>query len=282
MPRGRIVDQRRSGLPPKIRQCDFLAIELRSVRCILEVRHLIRRIDDPEAPHRAMPRTSFKASVGLAAVIFTLAACGGSSATTGASTGAGAGGGTGASAPPVQASSSSGAPMTVAPAQAGGGAAVCTRIKAETIAALITVPVGQPFNVLSGSATTFGCSYGIGPNAGLTGEAIENAQSDTFIVGVIDAAGSGVDPYSQATGLGPMTPMSGIGDKAEYSYNSTIQEPPSVYVLLGSEFCSVSLNLSNASEVGLPASGVLGLVSPSKAAGLAQKEAALCVDALGS
>ena len=74
-----------------------------------------------------MPRTSFKASVGLAAVIFTLAACGGSSATTGAGTGAGAGGGTGASAPPVQANpggstapSSSSAPGASAAPAVGG------------------------------------------------------------------------------------------------------------------------------------------------------------------
>jgi hypothetical protein len=154
----------------------------------------------------------------------------------------------------------------------GNGDAECSVLKSSTLSALVTVPIGSPYNPPGGGTDDFHCSYGIGPAASLTGSAIVTSMTDTLLVTKLGHHGE-TDYQTTARVYSSVTTLSGIGDRAGYTlfFGNVV-----VFAYRGDMYCEVQTNLGNASEVGLAAS--LAGVSESDAPMIAQKEAALCLD----
>jgi hypothetical protein len=226
--------------------------------------------------------STIKRAVLLAvAAAITLSACGASSDKPSA-----------ASAPPTGSSSgpSTGSPTTgdagtLAPGDESSGQG-CAAIKPATVHALITGPVGSPFNGNLAGGPDFTCYYGIGPNATKDGVALETADPDVFIVSRTGADGTAKynNTVSVAAGQNPdsVVPLAGVGDQASYIYLKASGEPPTVQALSKGVYCSVELSLTNASEVGITQADPdqPTVISATDAATLAQKMGALCTDAL--
>ncbi len=130
---------------------------------------------------------------------------------------------------------------------AGKKSAACTSIKRSDLARLFTVAVGSPYYEGSGA-----CVYGIGPNSKLKGPPIETAETDTFLAQLFPALGPSQYKYYTTTG-GKATVFRAAGYKASYRAQVAFgqMEGFSVYVLKGTLFCLMDLNLSRSSEVGL-------------------------------
>ena len=148
----------------------------------------------------------------------------------------------------------------------------CMSLKRSDLARLFTVRVGAPYDEGSGA-----CVYGIGPNAKLKGPAIETAESDTFLAQLFPALGPSQYKY-YTTALGKTTAFTGPGYKASYVAEAAFgqMEGFDVYVLKGTLFCLVDLNLSSSHEVGLgPFTNSLPV---GEALGLAKRVVPLCTD----
>ena len=155
---------------------------------------------------------------------------------------------------------------------AGKKSAACTSIKRSDLARLFTVAVGSPYYEGSGA-----CVYGIGPNSKLKGPPIETAETDTFLAQLFPALGPSQYKYYTTTG-GKATVFRAAGYKASYRAQVAFgqMEGFSVYVLKGTLFCLMDLNLSRSSEVGLgPVTSSLPAV---EAVGLAKRVVPLCTD----
>lgn len=153
-------------------------------------------------------------------------------------------------------------PSKPAAAASGGG---CAAIKASTLEAVFTVPVGAPYQGGTGD-----CWFGIGPNATATGSVVETLSSDSFLAQLFPA--SGPDQYEFFSSTKRSTPLPGVDDKASYSANGV-----DVYVLKGDKFCLVQLILGNSSELGLPADPG-GTVPDADASKVATKLSTICDD----
>jgi len=150
------------------------------------------------------------------------------------------------------------------------------------VTALVTVPVGVAVDPLpTSSSQVFACEYGIGKNAGLTtGAALTAATDDTVLVSMLSVGGA--DQYAQAVGF-KFFPVSGVGDKAEYSFFAESGQAPDFYALKGDELCSVQINPGSPDyqELGVAAQGSAGGITPAGAATVAQKEGAICSAVFG-
>jgi hypothetical protein len=137
---------------------------------------------------------------------------------------------------------------------------------------LFTVRVGAPYDEGSGA-----CVYGIGPNAKLRGPAIETAESDTFLAQLFPALGPSQYKYYTTT-AGKATAFKEPGYRASYLAQVAFghMEGFSVYVLKGTQFCLVDLNLSSSHEVGL--GPVTNSLPTGEAVGLAKRVVPLCTD----
>jgi hypothetical protein len=137
---------------------------------------------------------------------------------------------------------------------------------------LFTVRVGAPYDEGSGA-----CAYGIGPNAKLRGPAIETAESDTFLAQLFPALGPSQYKYYTTT-AGKATAFKAPGYKASYLAQVAFgqMEGFSVYVLKGTQFCLVDLNLASSREVGL--GSVTNSLPAGEAVGLAKRVVPLCTD----
>jgi hypothetical protein len=145
-------------------------------------------------------------------------------------------------------------------------------LKRSDLARLFTVRVGAPYDEGSGA-----CVYGIGPNAKLKGPAIETAESDTFLAQLFPALGPSQYKY-YTTALGKTTAFTGPGYKASYVAEAAFgqMEGFDVYVLKGTLFCLVDLNLSSSHEVGL--GPFTNSLPAGEALGLAKRVVPLCTD----
>jgi len=228
---------------------------------------------EEQGMHRLTSRTGRQHLGVIAAVAlatFGLAACESSSSTAGSGGGAtAAAGGT----------STAGAK---APAKAASGGGSCTDAIQKAVTALVTVPVGTGVNPLpTTSSQVYACEYGIGKNAGLTtGAALQAANDDTVLVTVLNQGAA--DGYAQAVG-DKFFPVSGVGDKAEYSFYAASGQAPDFYALKGDELCSVQINPGNPDykELGVAAQGSAGGITPDGAATVGQKEGAICIAVFG-
>lgn len=172
------------------------------------------------------------------------------------------------------------APVTepsVDASQAAAGAVRCTDAIKSAVASLVTVPVGAAFNPLAdsgqASSSAYACMYGIGKNAVLTGSAVVNADDDTVLVTFLGVGGP--NNYANSVGF-KMTPVSGVGDKAEYSFDPTSNQAPDFFALKGDTYCEVQINNGDdaATELGVKAQG--DGIDASGAPTVAQKEGAIC------
>jgi hypothetical protein len=145
-------------------------------------------------------------------------------------------------------------------------------LKRSDLARLFTVRVGAPYDEGSGA-----CVYGIGPNAKLKGPAIETAESDTFLAQLFPALGPSQYKY-YTTAAGKSIAFKAPGYKASYLAQVAFgqMEGFSVYVLKGTLFCLVDLNLSSSHEVGL--GPVTNSLPAGEAVGLAKRVVPLCTD----
>jgi hypothetical protein len=145
-------------------------------------------------------------------------------------------------------------------------------LKRSDLARLFTVRVGAPYDEGSGA-----CVYGIGPNAKLKGPAIETAESDTFLAQLFPALGPSQYKYYTTT-AGKATAFKEPGYRASYLVQVAFgqMEGFSVYVLKGTQFCLVDLNLSSSHEVGL--GPVTNSLPAGEAVGLAHRVVPLCTD----
>ena len=167
---------------------------------------------------------------------------------------------------------SSSATSSPAPLKPAGTGPACMSLKRSDLARLFTVRVGAPYDEGSGA-----CVYGIGPNAKLKGPAIETAESDTFLAQLFPALGPSQYKYYTTT-VGKATAFKETGDKASYLAQVAFgdMEGFSVYVLKGTQFCLVDLNLSSSHEVGL--GPVTNSLPAGEAVGLAKRVVPLCTD----
>jgi len=155
---------------------------------------------------------------------------------------------------------------------AGKKSPPCTSIKRSDLARLFTVAVGSPYDEGSGA-----CVYGIGPNSKLKGPPIETAETDTFLAQLFRALGATQYEYFSTTG-GKAIAFKSAGYKARYRAQVAFgqMEGFSVYVLKGTLFCLVDINLSSSGEVGL--GRVTSSLPAAEAVGLAKRVVPLCTD----
>lgn len=148
----------------------------------------------------------------------------------------------------------------------------CMSLKRSDLAKLFTVRVGAPYDEGSGA-----CVYGIGPNAKLKGPPIETAESDTFLAQLFPALGPSQYKYYTTT-VGKATAFKEPGYKASYLAQVAFgqMEGFSVYILKGTLFCLMDLNLSSSHEVGL--GPVTNSLPAGEALGLAKRVVPLCTD----
>ena len=206
--------------------------------------------------------------VAVALATLGLAACKSSSSAAGSSGGA----------PPA----AGGTSTTGTKAKAASGAGNCSDAIKTAVTALVTVPVGMAVDpVPTSSSQVYACEYGIGKNAGLTtAAALTAATDDTVLVSVLSLGGA--DQYAQAVGF-KFFPVSGVGDKAKYSFFAESGEAPEFYALKGDEICSVQINPGDPDykELGVAAQGSAGGITADGAATVAQKEGAICSAVFG-
>lgn len=204
------------------------------------------------------------AAAALAAV---LAGCGSSSTNDAAGSTSSHSAG---SSPPASAASTQHQQTSSATSDSGsGGGRGCAAIKSATLTALLTVPVGEPYDEGSGA-----CEFGVGANAGLRGSAVQTTNGDSLLAQLIP--GIGASEYTDDTTRQPVTPLAGIGDQASF----VTGDPLKVFALKGKDFCLIQLNISDASAVGLPADSS-GTIPDQDATAIATKVGALCTDMFG-
>ncbi len=164
------------------------------------------------------------------------------------------------------------APAPSSPWAATKQGPACASLKRPDLARLFTVSVGAPYDEGSGA-----CVYGIGANAKLRGPAIETAESDTFLAQLFPALGRTEYKYYTTT-LGRTTAFKAPGYRASYMAQVAFgqMEGFSLYVLKGTRFCLVDLNLSSSHEVGL--GPVTNSLPAGEAVGLAKRVVPLCAD----
>jgi hypothetical protein len=163
-------------------------------------------------------------------------------------------------------------PASSAPEMAAGSDKdwPCTQIKRSTLKAIFKVRVGAFYNEGEGA-----CSFGLSSNSHLKGLAVEEAESDTMLAQLFPADGPAQYKYynNSKNGMGKTFPLHVRGYKATYQFGP----PFSIYVLKGSQFCLVDLNLNSGAEVGAPASPD-GSIAASAAPGVAKHVLAICGD----
>jgi len=224
------------------------------------------------------PRCAALTAAALAAL--TVAACK-SSADTASSSGT----------PPKVTSTAASTPIaptrSTAPSSAtGGGASTqCTAAMKTGVTALVTVPVGNPVNPMapagggSNNAPDYACMYGIGANATTDATDLIASGKDTILVTVFGQGGA--DQYTGAVGV-KFFPVTGVGDKAEYSFYAAAGQAPEFFALKGDVLCHVQINASDEpKQLGVPAQGSAGGILPAGAATVAQKEGAICTAVFG-
>jgi len=205
----------------------------------------------------AVGRTALFGTVGLVGLI--AAGCSSGSAAKSA-------------APPTTAAASAGSSGSgTSSASGSNGSDPCSAIKQATLSALFTIPFSKPYY------SDQSCEYGLGANANKSGVAIVGSP-ETASINIIPNDGQA----QYAAAIKPvvdvvLTPLSGVGDKATFAYNSLFPKAPAVFAIKGDTYCDVELNLMNTSDVGLAANSDAA-IAPSDAAGLAQKEGAICND----
>lgn len=209
----------------------------------------------------------FAAAAALAAV---LAGCSsGSSSTNGDAAESNSSHGAGSS-PPASAASTQHQQTSSATSDSGSGSGRgCAAIKPATLTALLTVPVGEPYDEGSGA-----CEFGVGANAGLRGSAVQTTNGDSLLAQLIP--GIGASEYKDDTSRQAVTPLAGIGDQASF----VTGDPLKVFALKGNDFCLIQLNIGDASAVGLPADSS-GTIPDQDATSIATKVGALCTDMFG-
>jgi len=187
----------------------------------------------------------------------------------------------GGGAPPAAAGTATGG-STAPAAKAGSGGGSCTDAIKTAVTALVTVPVGVAVDPLpTASSLAYACEYGIGKNAGLTSaSALTTAPDDTVLVTVFSQ--DGANQYEQAVGF-KFFPVSGVGDKAKYSFFAESGQAPDFFALKGNEYCEVQVNPGDPDykELGVAAQGSAGGITADGAATVAQKEGAVCSAAFG-
>lgn len=171
---------------------------------------------------------------------------------------------------------------------AGGGAGnvhapngACTDAIHTAVVALVTVSVGSAVSTAGANGgTSTSCIFGIGKNAGVSdANQLMQAEDDTVLVTVV--GGAGVSMYSQNLFPGDPTPVSGVGDRAEYYYSTIVGSPPDFYALKGQTYCEVQVNAADApTELGVPGQNA-GNISADGAKTVAAKEGAVCTAAFG-
>ena len=229
------------------------------------------------------PTRRYAALTAAALVALTMGACKSSSSTTSSGdstpTATSTAGSTPTAATPTTTPTTSGT---------GGGSAStqCTDAMKTAVTALVTVPVGtavNPMAVLGGGsndAPIFACEYGIGSSATTDATDLVAAAKDTVLVTVYGQGGT--NEYNSAVGF-KFFPVSGVGDKAQYSFYAAAGQAPEFYALKGDAMCHVQVNASDEPrELGVPAQGSAGGILPAGAATVAQKEGAICTAVFGS
>lgn len=208
--------------------------------------------------------------VVAAALAAALGGCGSGSSSTNNDAAGSTSSHSAGSSPPAGPASAQPQPTSGAASNSGSASGQgCAAIKSATLKALLTVPVGEPYDEGSGA-----CGFGVGANAGLHGSAVQTTNGDNLLAQLIP--GIGASSYDDYTSRQPVTPLAGIGDQASF----VTDDPLKVFALKGQDFCLIQLDIDDESAVGLPADSS-GTIPDQDATAIATKVGAICTDMFG-